>query len=182
MLLYKKSQTNNEDDSSVSVESSLDKEKIVHETNDMKTNFTIKSQRTIARESTNQDTQSNDVSFAECPYYEINWKESKKPIRIPLETSPRAGMLETEMLLFTNGRKTIVFDPIKRRYFSGVESSKYENQMTSVSTSKKEILGVDLSMPEMKNVEVYAARNGTIYLIGGKLIGLVQLFYMKMMI
>ena len=111
----------------------------------------------------------NDFTFSFCPYYEITRKDSEQTIKIPLETLPRAGMIKTDMLLFTNGRKTVIFDPIQRCYYSGVESSKScNNGLPSSSGNEKQVLGIDMKMPEKKNVEVYAARNETLYLIGGK--------------
>ncbi|XP_076820916.1 kelch-like protein 41 [Clavelina lepadiformis] len=95
------------------------------------------------------------AKFLECPFYEITLAASESVVRIPLTVTPRVGMRSNEVFLLTSGRRTIIFDPMSRRYLYGFGDEK--------KMEPKE----DPSMPDMKNAEVYATKNGMIYLIGG---------------
>ena len=110
--------------------------------------------------------------FLECPYYEVQADPSKDVIRIPLEVLPRMGMLKSELLLFTNGRKTMVFDLGSRRYYSGCKDGKYQEMTPPCFSDEESTLEVDLNMPVMKSAEVYSTKSGTVYLIGGELFAL----------
>jgi len=110
-------------------------------------------------------------AFIECPFYEIHVGDNLDAVRIPLEVSPRFGMLKTDFLLFTNGRKTVIFEPDSRRYFCGVQKESCSNEKTTVWTDStdEQTPGVDPNMPLMKNAEIYSSLDGTIYLIGGNI-------------
>ena len=110
-------------------------------------------------------------AFYECPFYEARLSDQQYgPIRIPLEVNPRSGMLKSDFLLFTNGRKTMVFDPICRRYFSGSQSyiHKKEPDQSKPFNDEHDGPGIDPNMPIMKNAEVFSSQSGIVYLIGGE--------------
>ena len=116
----------------------------------------------------NFQTCSDAKAYLNCPYYEIYVNENAGPIKLPLETLPRSGMLKSDVLLFSNGRKTVIMDPFLRHYFCGVQSHETIKNEDNNAQDVDIIPGVDQNMPIMKNAEIYAAKNGTVYLIGGK--------------
>uniref|UniRef100_H2YHE5 Uncharacterized protein n=1 Tax=Ciona savignyi TaxID=51511 RepID=H2YHE5_CIOSA len=67
-------------------------------------------------------------------------------------------MMGTTVLLFTNGKRTAIFDPIKNRHISDITACSEQTDGDS---------GFNQKLPEMKNAEVFASRNGTVYLLGG---------------
>ncbi|XP_026695906.2 kelch-like protein 40 [Ciona intestinalis] len=100
----------------------------------------------------------DELRFLECPFYKIRPRNCTSEVRIPLATRLRSGMKTETVLLFSNGKRTFLFDPIKHKYYHGDSS-------TSDATGPKS--RSDRLMPVMKNAEIFATRNGTVYLLGG---------------
>ena len=82
---------------------------------------------------------------------------------MPLNTKLRSGMMMRDMLLFSSGNKTFVYDPVARSYYGEVDAKK---KLDGLLDCKKDEDEGD--MPEMKNAELYTMSDGTVYLIGGK--------------
>lgn len=94
-------------------------------------------------------------------------------VKLPLIYHPRAGMCCENLLLFTNGRKTFLFDPINWKYYG-------DTQMLNLTDSirRKELMnGFCGEMPILKNPEAYTTSSGDIYLVGGKLIIFFSTYY-----
>jgi len=116
--------------------------------------------------------------FLKFPYFNVAVVDAdiSKVVRIPLNVSPRAGAKAKTVLLFTNGRTTTLIDPLACHYFCGPSrATKEPRNCGHVSDKHKDVFdGIDESLPEMKNGEAYATRDGTVYLIGGKTKGKCQ--------
>lgn len=88
-------------------------------------------------------------------------------LQMPLNTRLRTGMMMRDMLLFSSGNKTFVYDPAVNLYYGEYECRK-DRPTAAVVDKKKETEDEDDDMPEMKNAELYTMSDGTVYLIGGK--------------
>nr|CAB3260011.1 kelch-like protein 41 [Phallusia mammillata] len=110
---------------------------------------------------TNEEKQNED--FIQAPYFEVLLSGSTQAVKLPLNVRRRAGMATQSLLLFTNGRKTVIFEPGMNRYHCGL--SKAEDGRVDLSDDST--AGIDPSMPIMKNAEVFATASGPTYLIGG---------------
>ena len=86
---------------------------------------------------------------------------------MPLNNRLRTGMMMRDMLLFSSGNKTFVFDPSTNVYYG-----EHECKRDQEKKAKKKIInqdGEDEDMPEMKNAELFTMKDGTVYLIGGEM-------------
>lgn len=110
-----------------------------------------------------------EEDFLQAPYFEVKLSGSSKSVRIPLNVRRRAGMETQSLLLFTNGRKTVIYEPAMNRYHCGVQRSVNSDEEQGDGDHDDPTAEIDPSMPIMKNAEVYATQSGSIYLIGGNI-------------
>lgn len=112
-------------------------------------------------------------STVDYPSYLVPVEGLEDMVRIPLVTTPRAGMATEEMLLFTNGRKTFLVSLDRpTRYYGCVDGKPILKDANLECTSLKEetARGYSSDISIMKNPEVHCTTDGTVFLVGGRMI------------